>query len=791
MHELCVKEIRITGTVQGVGFRPTVWRLANEEGLVGEVLNDGAGLLIRAGGSRAAIERLLARLSAEAPVLARIEAIRVCDSSASIASREFRIAASESGEPRTRVASDAAICAECLAEMLDPHDRRFGHPFVTCTNCGPRFSILERLPYDRANTTMANFSMCARCRAEYEQPDDRRFHAQPIACAECGPMVWLESLASGSWEPRSEVVATRAAAIEAAGQALLDGKIVAIRGLGGYHLACDASESAAVDRLRVRKHRGGKPLAIMVRDAAMARRWVRLDPIEQAVFESPAAPIVVARVAGSESPPAGLAPGLTTLGLMRAYTPLHRLLIDRVDRPLVMTSGNPSEAPQILANPQARVDLAGIADLALMHDREIAHRVDDSLVCVMAGAPRLLRRARGYAPEPIALPPGFEAVPPLLAFGGSQSSTFCLLGAGVASLSPHQGDLDHPDAFDDYRRNLALYQTMLEHRPRRLAADLHPEYRSTALARELASTQALPLSLVQHHHAHVASCMAEHGLARDTPAVLGVALDGLGLGLGFESELELWGGEFLLADYSEARRLASLAPVALPGGDRAAREPWRSFYAHVARAIGWARVGERWPGLALHRDLADKPLAAIQRMLDRGLAVPRASSCGRLFDAVAFALACCPDVVEYAAQPAMQLEALADRSAPVHEGYPFALVDDPSAAIRRLDFAPIWPALFDELAAGVERSTIAMRFHQTLARAVVATIVDLADRGARFDTVVLSGGCMQNRILLEALHESIAGLGFACLSHRRVPANDGGLALGQALVAAARHAEGD
>ncbi len=764
--------IRVTGIVQGVGFRPTVWRLANEEGLVGEVRNDGEGVQILAAGTAEGLARFLRRLEDEAPALARVERIVVEPLEAAPRGPGFAIVASAGGEIRTRVAPDAAICAACSEELQNPDERRYAYAFGNCTNCGPRFSIVTAVPYDRANTTMSAFSICAACRREYEQPSDRRFHAQAIACADCGPRVWLEPLAdAGALLEQSDPIATAAAALRA-------GKIVAIRGLGGFHLACDASDEAAILRLRERKRRDAKPLALMVRDAAIVRRFASMSDAEQAVFEGVEAPIVLLRADGPEPLPAALAPGLDTFGFMRPYTALHLLLVCAVERPLVMTSGNHSDAPQLTGLAEARRELRDVADLAVMHDREIAHRVDDSLVRVAAGRPRLLRRARGYAPAPILLPPGFAGSAPVLAYGAEQNTTFCLLDSGAAVLAQHQGNLDDPRTYADVQRNLERYAQLYDHRPAILACDRHPEYRATKLARERAGQSSLPLIEVQHHHAHLAGCMAEHGLALDSPPVLGVALDGLGYG----DDGSFWGGELLLADYRGYRRLASLAAVALPGGAAAMREPWRNLYAHLRAAFGHAQIEPRCAGLELGRRLAARPLATLDRMIAAGLNSPPASSTGRLFDAVAAALGLCFDRLAYQAQAAMQLECLAARVSEDAAPYPFARRAE--AELLRLDPAPMWAALLDDLRAGVDAARIAARVHLGLADAVAELALILA-RG-RTDTIVLSGGCMQNAILLARLISRIEAVGLRCLSNLKTPTNDGGVALGQAVVAAAR-----
>lgn len=783
-------EIRVRGTVQGVGFRPYVWRIAREEGLAGEVLNDGDGVLIRTAGGDGPTTRFLERLRREVPPLANIESLQTSRPARAATFDGFRIIASVAGENRTRVAPDAAICGACAAEIHADENRRYQYPFNNCTHCGPRFSIVHAVPYDRARTTMAGFAMCAACAVEYGDPADRRFHAQAIACATCGPRVWLEAppdegarRGAPADASAADAVASAidAAALDDAAARLVRGEIVAIRGIGGFHLACDATQGEAVARLRRRKHREAKPFAVMVRDVAMARRYGALDDLEEALLRSPEAPIVL--VAPSEALPEAIAPGLDRIGLVLPYTPLHHLLLARVARPLVMTSGNLSSAPQIIDNDAARRELRDIADAWLMHDREIANRIDDSVVRVVGRRPRMLRRARGYAPSAIALPPGFDDAPAVLAHGGELKATFCLVQRGAAILSQHQGDLEDAATFADYQRNLALYAALYDHAPSVLAADLHPEYLSTKLAHERAASTLLPLIGVQHHHAHVASCLVEHGRPLDAPPVLGVVLDGLGYG----DDQQLWGGELLIADYRQSRRVGALTATALIGGAQAMREPWRNTYAQLVSA-GWSSFRARFAGLDFVRRLEARPLAVIDRMLASGLNVPRASSCGRLFDAVAAALGMCADRAQFEGQGAMQLEAAAN-AAPTEsilaaERYAPIVRD---ADLLRLDPAPLWWALGDDLLRGVAPATIALRFHHGLALGIAAWLrAAIARHAPAIDTVVLSGGCFQNQRLLETVALLVEGDGRACLSHGKVPANDGGIALGQAAVAAAR-----
>jgi hydrogenase maturation protein HypF len=784
MENLQTVEIRVRGTVQGVGFRPTVWRLACDEGLVGEVLNDGFGVLIRTTGNSGAISQFLTRLHSEAPPLSQIEDVETQVLNL-LDFEDFRIAESVSGENCTRVTPDAAICAACRAEVLDPKERRFGYPFANCTHCGPRFSIVREVPYDRVNTTMADFPMCPSCTSEYQQPADRRFHAQPIACPTCGPSIWLERMDTNA--PSAHLRAT--AALDSAIELLKSGAVVAIRGLGGFHLACDASNPEAVQRLRRRKHRYGKPFALMARDLDTIRRYCNLTQAEADLLQSPEAPIVLLSRGGLEELPEGIAPGLNTVGFMLPYTPLHLLITRHIDRPLVMTSGNISDEPQVTSLDTARTGLRGIADAMLMHDREIANRIDDSVVRIVAGKPTLMRRARGYAPSAVRLPPGFEGAPDLLAFGGELKATFCVLKDGAAILSQHQGDLEDISTFEDYQKNLQLYSQIYDHQPRLLVADMHPEYLSNKLAKQRAADDKLPLIEVQHHHAHIASCMVENGVALDAPPVLGIALDGLGFG----EDGMIWGGEFLLADYRSYRRIATFKPVAMIGGVQAIREPWRNTYAHLVAGPGWAQFVEKFSALELYRYLIAKPLPTIDRMLETGVNVPLASSCGRLFDAVAAALGLCPDHALFEGQGAMELEALAEQWRPsaAEPPYTFTITGQANSGLLYLESLPMWQALLEDLGRKTPVARMAARFHYGLARA----IRDMVERirgtsaGASLNTIALSGGCFQNKLLSEELVRLLEADGLTCLVHAKVPTNDGGLALGQAAIAAARNIE--
>ena len=765
--------IRVRGLVQGVGFRPTVWRLARQCGLRGSVANDGQGVNIHVCGSAASISDFVESLVSQAPPLARIEHVERQPTDALPAEAEFRIVPSRATPVHTGIVPDAATCRACQQEIAEPGARRHRYPFTNCTHCGPRLSIIEAIPYDRRGTTMRAFRLCPACDAEYRDPADRRFHAQPIACPACGPRAWLEPFDVGT-----DVLETTCTL-------LLRGGIVAIKGLGGFQFACDATDEAAVARLRRGKRRERKPFALMARDLGVVRRYCTVTPQEEALLRSPAAPVVImpAGARGERLAP-GVAPGIFTLGFMLPNTPLHHLILRGVDRPIVLTSGNLSDEPQCISNAEAVRRLGGIADHVLLHDRDIAWRIDDSVIRVMAGGPRILRRARGHAPAPLPLPDGFAHAPPVLAMGGELKTTFCLLREGQAILSHHMGDLEDALTLADYIRSIGRYCALFEHAPRIIAVDRHPEYVSTKLGQERAKA-GLALVEVQHHHAHVAACMAENGVPLDAGPVLGIALDGIGFGL----DGTLWGGEFLLADYRGFQRLATLKPVAMPGGARAVHEPWRNTYAHLASGMGWDRFAELHAGTELHDFLAAKPRALLDGMIGRHVNSPLASSCGRLFDAVAAAAGLCRDQAQYEGQAAVEFEALVDPGALQDEderlAYPFAMGRLPASSIRCLELLPMWQALLADLGRGETVPVIAARFHKGLAIAL-ARMVGVLRAEADVTTVALSGGVFQNKVLLEQVIERLERQGLRVLAHRKVPANDGGLALGQAVIAAQR-----
>lgn len=730
---------RVRGTVQGVGFRPFVYRTAVELGLRGHVRNDGDGVVIDAEGTEKALDELAARLRSDPPPRAVVEGVAL-EEQPPLGQGPFSIVASEPRRPSSaRVSPDLATCPACLAEMSDRGDRRFAYPFINCTDCGPRYSIVRDVPYDRGRTTMAPFAMCAPCAREYEDPLSRRFHAQPNACPACGPKVSLEAVGGGG-------------AIDGVLAALRGGAIVGVKGLGGFHLACDARNAQSVRALRERKGRGAKPFAVMFPDLAGIEREADVDPASAAALTGPRRPIVLLPRRPHSALAPDTAPGLRELGAFLPYTPLHHLLLRGFGGPLVMTSGNRSEEPIAASNPEARDRLGGIADLLLLHDREIHMRADDSVVRVALGRERVLRRARGHVPEAIDL--GFVA-PSLLAVGADLKNVLGLTTGGAVILSQHIGDLESYEAqrfFSEVRENL---ERLFQVEPRFVAHDLHPGYHSTALARRTG----LPALGVQHHHAHIASCLADNG--RRGP-VIGVAWDGTGYG----EDGSVWGGEILRADFAGYERLGRIRPVALPGGDAAVREPWRMAVSHLLAA-----------GLAATR-VRQAARPTVEAMIRDGIQCVPTSSAGRLFDAVASLLGLC-HVATYEGQAAMELEAASDGDA---EAYPLHV--EPGALID-IDAGPLISQVVADLDRGVGASVIGGRFHATLADAIAQACGHARTRTG-LEVVALSGGCFQSRLLTTLVVRRLQEAGFDVLLHARVPPSDGGIALGQAAVASWR-----
>lgn len=781
----CAERIRVRGLVQGVGFRPAVWKLAEREHLNGWVLNDAGGVCIHLEGDEAAIDRFVETLRDQAPPLARIDEI-LRESVPRDDLEDFQIRGSVSGQVCTGVVPDAVSCPDCVAEVLDPFARRFRYPFTNCTNCGPRLTIVESIPYDRSGTTMRSFALCPQCAGEYDAPDDRRFHAQPIACHACGPRARLERADGGTLVVEAF---TMLDAVDAACSVLQKGHLLAIKGLGGYQLACDATQENAVAELRARKRRERKPFALMARDLEVVRRYCHVSAQEEALLMSSAGPIVVMDVHGSSRVAESVAPGVGTLGFMLPNTPLHHLMLRRMARPIVLTSGNLSDEPQCVTDAEARSRLGSIAEFVLTHDRPIARRVDDSVVRVVAGAPRVLRRARGYAPVPMRLPPGFEKAPPILALGGELKNTFCLLRRGEAIVSHHIGDLEEARTLADWHRAIDDYRRLFAVEPQMIAVDRHPEYHASKHGREIATARGIELVEVQHHHAHIASCLVDNEHPLHGGSVLGVALDGLGFG----EDGQIWGGEFLLADYCRSHRVGTFKPVAMIGGEQAIREPWRNTYAQIVAQMGWARFAMNYAELELFGFLEGKPRAMLDGMLAQGINSPLASSCGRLFDAVAAATGVCRDQALYEGQAAVEFEALVDRKVLEEEdemlAYPFPIPRLKDSRLPYIEPLAMWDAVLGDLVLRTPVPVIAARFHKGLAHVIARMAEKLCGEGAPAEglrTVALSGGVFQNRTLTEQVTRRLESSGFTVLLHRQVPTNDGGLSLGQAAIAAAR-----
>jgi hydrogenase maturation protein HypF len=775
--------VRVEGIVQGVGFRPFVYSLATRLGLAGLVGNDVAGVFAEVEGPAAAVRQFLLALEQDAPPLARIERVST-QALQPDGSSGFSIAPSDAtGQRSTLVSADTAPCDDCLRELADPADRRFGYPFINCTNCGPRFTIVRDVPYDRALTTMAGFAMCAQCAAEYHDPADRRFHAQPACCPACGPRLALTD-AAGTPLPGDPITA--------AVRLLRQGQVLAIKGVGGYHLAVDARNESAAAALRERKHREDKPFAIMVADVAAARELCEVDEAAGSLLTSSRRPIVLlprrpsasqgSAGQGSAGQPGvsqgragqrgadvalAVAPGNRHLGVMLPYTPLHHLLLGLAGGPIVLTSGNSSDEPIVYADADAVPRLGGIADAFLTHDRAIHIRTDDSVVRSFRGRTAVMRRSRGYVPEP--LPLGIRARRPILACGAELKNTFCLAKGDRAFVSQHIGDLENFETLRSFTEGIEHFRRLFDITPEVVAHDLHPEYLSTKYAAEL---DGLELTGVQHHHAHIASCLADNG---EHGPVIGVAFDGTGYG----TDGTIWGGEFLIAGLAGFERAGHLAGVPLPGGPAAIRQPWRMAAAYLDAAYPDGPPD----GLAVERR-NERRWDNVISMARRGLNSPVTSSAGRLFDAAAAILGV-RDLINYEGQAAIELEQLAD---PAETGSYQAAIDQSGTGqggLLRVRGADLIRGVTDDLAAGVEIGVISARFHNGVAAVIEAGCLLLRERHG-LATVALSGGVFQNQLLLNRTVDALERSGFRVLVHSRVPCNDGGISFGQAVVAAAR-----
>jgi hydrogenase maturation protein HypF len=760
-------EFAVRGVVQGVGFRPFVWNLATRLGLSGSVCNTSGAVIIEVEGDRRRLETFAARLRQEAPRLARIDAV-VETTLDPLGDEGFRIVESRAVDGDYQpIAPDAATCPDCVADILDPANRRHGYPFTNCTNCGPRFTIIEDIPYDRPLTTMRHFVMCDECRHEYENPADRRFHAQPNACPVCGPRLWCTD---------SRGTEITGDPIELAAGVIARGEIIALKGLGGFQLCCDASDDAAVARLRERKHRPAKPFAVMCADLEAVRGLCIVSDPEAALLEGSVRPIVLLQLRRDREAAhlsEAVAPGLDELGVMLPYTPMHHLLLRAAGGVLVMTSGNVSEEPIAKDNDEASQRLGHIADRFLLHDRDIYARYDDSVVRVVDGTAHMIRRARGYCPLPVRLEPAGGQV---LALGAHLKNTFCVLHGGNAFTGPHIGDLDSPRTLSHHDEALRTYLRLFRTAPATVAADAHPDYASTRIAERWWESGARPVR-VQHHHAHIASVLAEHGL-RGT--VLGVALDGVGLG----PDNAIWGGEFLLCDERSYRRAGHIAPVRQPGGDACAREGWRMAIAYLAAAGELGDAPPNW-----FNETAGAPDERRWRLvsrLARSDAAPTTTSAGRLFDAVASLLGVA-HVSTFEAEAAMRLEAVASSSRDLSavDHVDIGLGGDPAV----LDTVELVRTLFLERQRGGDPQALAAIFHESLARGITKTCVRLSgDHGV--NRIALSGGVFQNALLLRRVSLLLRERGLFVYTNQQVPANDGGISLGQALVAASQESRG-
>jgi hydrogenase maturation protein HypF len=758
--------ISVHGIVQGVGFRPFVYRLAHRLGLAGTVTNNGVGVSVHISGPPSLLDQFVCALREQAPPPARISRLEVQPAEVLPLDAPFCILPSQrSDRPSTQIAPDMALCSDCLADILDPSNRRFGYPFTNCTNCGPRFSIVERVPYDRPNTSMRVFPMCEACSREYRDPLDRRFHAQPNACPVCGPQL--------SWhDHEGRLIAGNGLTLAA--RALGEGGVVAIKGLGGFHLAVDGCSEAAVALLRTRKNRPGKPLAVMVRNLKTVNRFCWCSPEEAALLSAPEHPIVLLKQRQGSGLAAGIAPGLGVIGVMLPYTPLHHLLLRQPETPaaLVMTSGNRSDEPICTGNEEALRRLRGLADWFLLHNREIVTRVDDSVARIMDNKVRLLRRARGYSPVPVLLR---EPAADILACGGEMKNSFCLVRNNEAYLSQHIGELTNTENFDFYRESVDHLHAVLEARPERVACDLHPDYLSSRYAHGLP----LPCREVQHHHAHIGAVLAEQGIAE---TVLGVVLDGAG----YDEAGAVLGGEIYRADRSGYTRVARLSHLPLPGGDRAATEPWRMALALLHQGLGADGLAEkRHPAGLL--TIAPEKKQLLGQMMAKGLNCPPTSSCGRLFDAVSGLLGLCL-VSEYEGQAAMLLEHQASLAASATnaasiQAYPSTLRQehDQWHDLWLIDSAPLAALILSDLVASLPIPVIALRFHLWLVESLCAAL-EQARQQTGITAVVLAGGCMQNTLLFTTLSERLRGRQFTVHAGELVPMNDGGLALGQAYI---------
>lgn len=752
------------GIVQGVGFRPYIFGLARRRALKGQVLNNTTGVIIDIEGEHHSIEQFIREIETNPPPLSLIEAVEHRSNLAPANFQDFRIVESESVAQSefTPISADIATCTDCLRELFDPADHRYRYPFINCTNCGPRFTIIEGIPYDRAQTTMRDFLMCGECQAEYENPLDRRFHAEPTACPACGPQLSLTDASGNELMLDSSNVVD---AISSARRLLMNGKIVAIKGIGGFHLACDALNADAVERLRRRKYREDKPFALMASSVDMVKEFANVSKAEEDLLKNVRRPIVLLERKPYAFIPPSVAPCVNTLGFILPYAPLHHLLVADLDRPLVMTSGNISDEPICYENDDALARLGNIADYFLLHDRRIHMRTDDSIARIAKNQSAIvLRRSRGYAPEPIKT--AFKCEREILACGAELKNTFCLARDHYAFMSHHIGDLENLETLRSFTEGIEHFKRLFHLQPEVVAHDLHPEYLSTKYAHELDLIQ-MKVG-VQHHHAHIASCMADNRIEGE---VIGVAMDGLGFG----ADGKLWGGEFFVADFLEAERVAHLDYVPMPGGQRAIREPWRMAAVYLERAIGNDFLKLNIPFV---REMNQVSWATLHSMIETGTNCPATSSMGRLFDAVSSTLGL-RNMVNYEGQAAIELEAAANSD--ISEGYEFEVSADGSMVRAEAVIREVVADLLE----GRPQGEVSAKFHNAVAGLIERVALRIRDE-RRLNSVALSGGVFQNAYLLESVSRRLRQMGFEVFTHSRVPTNDGGISLGQVAVANAQ-----
>ncbi len=772
--------IEIKGRVQGVGFRPTVYRIAKQYKLRGQIYNNISGVIIELWNSKKLVNKFLDILNSELPKLVKIDSITQEKVSNDVIPNDFIINQSSISGNLTSVLPDISICDECKKEIFNSNDRRYFYPLTNCTLCGPRFSIMFGAPYDRIRTSMRPYELCPECNDEYCNPLNRRFHAQPIACPKCGPLLKVESL-SEKIKISSKLLGSNSDRYLFLSTFINNGGIIALQGIGGFHLVCDATNKEVVNKIRRVKNRFEKPLALMASNIEIIRKYCEVSPEEEEWLTSPESPILLLKKNIKNDLPEEIAPLQDCIGFMLPYTPLHCLLFKNLKKPLIMTSGNLSDEPQCTSIEEVRKYLKDIANLAVWYDRDIVNRLDDSVVSITSAGFQIIRRARGFSPSPLKLPDGFTKKRTILALGADLKNTFCLIKNGQAIISQHIGDLKDLRAEEEYENQIEKYLLFYDADPDLLVCDLHPDYSSSRYGEVMKKSLKISLLTVQHHHAHIASCMGENMLPLNHEPILGIALDGMGLG----KDDTIWGGEFLLSDYRSCERIACFNPIPLLGGNKAMKEPWRNIAAHIITHFGWDHFFEKYGKLELASFLKEKPLIPLN--FSKTL-YPSTSSCGRLFDAVSASLGICREEVSFEGQAAMALETIADKS--LTEKYNFDYKLHKISKIPTIDSKLMWKELFFDISNGCKDSIISAKFHNGLAESIISITKRIypnyhgGNRGIR--KVALTGGVFQNKFLTKLVSEKLICEGYQVIKHSKVPSNDGGISFGQALLAAAQ-----